>query len=119
MKINNQKGNSWIGIVIAVALIWGISSLFSKDGVKGDTLESNSYQGIYSGSSYGGNYDYDSYDYEEPENPYDEGSGHSAGYEWAQENEPSECGGNSDSFIEGCQEYLDEMEAYYDEEYED
>jgi hypothetical protein len=56
---------------------------------------------------------------EEPSNPYDDGSGHSAGYEWAQENDPSSCGGNSDSFIEGCQEYLDQQEAYEDNESEE
>lgn len=42
-------------------------------------------------------------------------SGHQAGYDWAAENgitEPEDCGGNSQSFIEGCesfgQEYQDE-----------
>jgi hypothetical protein len=119
MKINKQKGNSWIGVIIIIALIWGISSLFSKDEVKSDSLESNAYESTYPGSSYNG-YDSDSYNYqEEPENPYDDGSGHYAGYEWAMENEPSECGGNSDSFIEGCQEYLDEMDAYNEENYEE
>lgn len=65
-----------------------------------------------SGGSGGGKYD----DYqEEPEeasieeSPYDEGTGHNAGYVWAQTNgltDPSECGGDSDSFIQGCQEYV-------------
>jgi hypothetical protein len=35
-------------------------------------------------------------------------SGHEAGFDWARENglsDPSECGGNSDSFIEGCEAY--------------
>lgn len=114
---NNQKGNTWVGVIIVIVIIWGVSSLFSKDEVKNDSLKSNAYEATYYGSSHDDNYD--SYDYEEPENPYDEGSGHSAGYEWAMENEPSECGGNSDSFIEGCQEYLDEMEAYYEEGYEE
>lgn len=39
------------------------------------------------------------------------GSGHEAGYEWAAENditEPSDCGGNSQSFIEGCEAYAEE-----------
>ena len=42
----------------------------------------------------------------------DDCSGHNAGYEWASNNEvtdPSDCGGNSQSFIEGCQAYA---EAY-------
>lgn len=47
----------------------------------------------------------------EPENPYDEGSGHYAGYEWAIENNSS-CDGNSDSFNEGCEEYYNQLDAY-------
>jgi len=41
-------------------------------------------------------------------------SGHEAGYEWAEENEvndPDDCDGNSDSFIEGCQAYAEEQQA--------
>ena len=49
--------------------------------------------------------------YEDQGAPYgctDDCSGHSAGYEWAAENDitdPSDCGGNSQSFIEGCEAY--------------
>lgn len=69
-------------------------------------------------------YDYESdysngYSYEEveeptePENPYSSyEEGHSAGYEWAQENEVDNCGGNSNSFIEGCEEYLYQRDEY-------
>lgn len=39
-------------------------------------------------------------------NPYSPGSGHYAGFEWAQDNNVSSCGGNSQSFINGCEEYL-------------
>ena len=39
-------------------------------------------------------------------NPYLSGTGHYAGYEWAYRNDVTSCGGNSDSFIEGCEEYL-------------
>lgn len=65
--------------------------------------------GYYSGSSYD--------DYEnapvEPENPYSTfQEGHYAGYEWAQDNEVDSCGGNSDSFIEGCEEYVNERDEY-------
>lgn len=38
-------------------------------------------------------------------------SGHDAGYEWAEENgisDPSDCGGKSESFIEGCEAYANE-----------
>ncbi len=50
----------------------------------------------------------------EPENPYDEGSGHYAGYEWAESSGSGSCGGNSQSFIEGCEEY-ESQEAEYQE----
>ncbi len=47
-----------------------------------------------------------------PENPYDDGSGHYAGFEWAESRDPASCGGNSASFIEGCQTFLDQSAAY-------
>lgn len=40
-------------------------------------------------------------------------SGHEAGYNWAEENgisDADDCGGNSESFIEGCQSYVEENE---------
>ena len=48
----------------------------------------------------------------EPENPYAAGTGHYAGYEWAQSHDGAACNGNSQSFNEGCEEY-DEQEAEY------
>jgi len=42
----------------------------------------------------------------------DDCSGHDAGYEWASDHgitDPDDCGGNSDSFIEGCQAYANEQ----------
>lgn len=50
----------------------------------------------------------------EPENPYDEGTGHYAGYEWAEANNPGTCGGRSQSFIEGCEEYQRQESEYED-----
>lgn len=50
----------------------------------------------------------------EPVNPYDEGSGHYAGFEWAENKGSGTCGGNSESFIEGCEEY-ENQEAKYQE----
>lgn len=44
----------------------------------------------------------------------DDCSGHEAGYRWAEENgidDPDNCGGNSDSFIEGCQAYAEEQQV--------
>lgn len=52
---------------------------------------------------------YGSSDYSEPENPYSGGSGHSAGYDWAERTGGS-CNGNSNSFNEGCEEYYRQME---------
>lgn len=46
----------------------------------------------------------------EPENPYGSGSGHYAGFEWGENG--NSCGGNSNSFIEGCEEYLSQLEDY-------
>jgi hypothetical protein len=39
-------------------------------------------------------------------------SGHKAGYNWAEKKgitNPSDCGGNSNSFIEGCRSYAREQ----------
>lgn len=47
-----------------------------------------------------------------PRNPYNKGTGHYAGFEWASEKTPIRCGGNSGSFIEGCQAFLDQQEDY-------
>jgi hypothetical protein len=51
-------------------------------------------------------------------------SGHKAGYEWAEENDIDDsfdCSGNSDSFNEGCESYVEEQEEEEEEEddYED
>jgi hypothetical protein len=47
----------------------------------------------------------------EPENPYNEDTGHYAGYSWAQENSEA-CDGSSESFNEGCNEYYAQLDAY-------
>ena len=41
----------------------------------------------------------------------DDCSGHEAGYQWAEDNgihDPIDCDGNSMSFIDGCEEYVEE-----------
>ena len=41
-------------------------------------------------------------------------SGHEAGYEWASEHDiddPDDCDGNSESFIEGCRAYAEEQQS--------
>ncbi len=47
----------------------------------------------------------------EPQNPYNDGGGHDAGFNWAAEN-GGECNGNSDSFNEGCEEYHRQLNQY-------
>lgn len=48
----------------------------------------------------------------EPENPYSEGTGHYAGYEWAEKNASGDCTASSQSFKEGCEEYEEQESAY-------
>jgi hypothetical protein len=46
-------------------------------------------------------------------------SGHDAGYDWAEENDiddPDDCGGNSNSFIEGCEQYAEEQQSDAEDE---
>lgn len=46
----------------------------------------------------------------EPENPYNEWSGHYAGYQWWEEGKS--CWGNSNSFIEGCELAEEQLTAF-------
>jgi hypothetical protein len=46
-----------------------------------------------------------------PQNPYNDGGGHDAGFNWAAE-KGGGCNGNSDSFNEGCAEYHRQMNKY-------
>lgn len=49
-------------------------------------------------------------------------SGHEAGYEWAEDKgitDSSDCGGNSNSFIEGCEAYAEEQEEAEEPEEDD
>jgi hypothetical protein len=48
----------------------------------------------------------------EPENSYSEGTGHYAGYEWAEKHGSATCSTSSSSFNEGCEEY-ESQEAEY------
>ena len=40
-------------------------------------------------------------------NPYQDGTGHYAGWEWSYDKQVSTCGGKSSSFIEGCEANLE------------
>ena len=46
-----------------------------------------------------------------PYNPYGNGGGHDAGFNWASETGGG-CDGNSDSFNEGCAEYYRQLNQY-------
>ena len=48
-----------------------------------------------------------------PSNPYDQETGHFAGFEWAEQTGGG-CDGNSVSFNEGCEEYYDQLSKYED-----
>jgi len=48
----------------------------------------------------------------EPDNPYSEGTGHYAGYEWAEKNGSGACNSSSTSFNEGCEEYERQESEY-------
>ncbi len=48
-------------------------------------------------------------------------SGHSAGYDWAADKgieDADDCGGNSNSFIEGCRAWAEEKEAEEESNYD-
>lgn len=47
----------------------------------------------------------------EPQNPYSDGGGHDAGFNWARDTGGA-CNGNSDSFNEGCAEYHRQLAEY-------
>lgn len=80
------------------------------------------------GDYYEGRYDEDRQLYEDSPTTSDnwectdDCSGHEAGYEWASDqgiSSPDDCGGKSDSFIEGCESYANEQMMEADEEYYD
>jgi hypothetical protein len=96
-----NKGNGVIGLIIIIAVIWGVSSFFGDDENDYVMQEHPNYANYQESR--------DCSDLE-PENPYDYGSGHYAGFEWGENG--NYCSGNSDSFVEGCEEYEIQDEAY-------
>lgn len=63
--------------------------------------------------------------YQDAGSPYgctEDCSGHEAGYQWAEDNGiegPDDCGGRSNSFIEGCMTYAEEYQEQAKENEED
>ena len=47
-----------------------------------------------------------------PKNFYSSGTGHYAGWDWAERANPGLCTGNSSSFIEGCENYQKQLGSY-------
>ena len=56
------------------------------------------------------NYYQENYRCTPPDNPYSIGTGHYAGFEWGLKG--NSCRGNSNSFIEGCEEYHSQESKY-------
>ncbi len=92
---------------ILVLLFWGaifywVYSYFTAE----DKTDAYNYNTSYSNSYSSKTKDCSTL---EPDNPYSEGSGHYAGFEWGERG--NSCSGNSQSFVEGCEEFerLDEV----------
>jgi len=87
---NNKNYIFWIACFLAVFILSGCSS---------DYQETNPNYSNYATPTFNG--------YE----CTDDCSGHEAGYNWAEKNgiiDPGDCGGKSNSFIEGCEAYAEE-----------
>jgi hypothetical protein len=80
------------GVIILV--VWFAWSHFHKD--KEEQVQQAANGGYY--------YQADDSEPVEMENPFDYGSGHGAGYEWA-ESSGGNCNTGNSSFDEGCKEY--------------
>jgi hypothetical protein len=96
-----------VGIAFIALIWWGGSSVWNW--AFGDSGSSSDYENSYSQPN---SFFDSSGDCNEPENPYDEGSGHYAGWQWGEEG--NYCSGNSSSFVEGCEDY-----EYVESKYED
>lgn len=100
--MNDDLGSGWATSIIIGLIIWGAFSYFHNQAEQKAVVSESAYgtAEIQSGRL----------ECYEPENPYDDGSGHFAGWEWGAEG--NYCDGNSNSFIEGCEEYEAAEEEY-------
>lgn len=103
-----EKENNWISWVVIIVVIWGAYSIFTDEDLD-SSEERTSYSSARSYEDedryYSGGSTFNGYDCT------DDCSGHEAGYEWAEDKDiydESDCGGNSNSFIEGCLSYVEE-----------
>lgn len=97
-----DKENNFVSIIILGLIIWGVVSFFSSD-----KKEEEIYKQSPQYESYKETKDCFSL---EPSNPYGSNSGHYAGFEWGEQG--NSCGGNSNSFIEGCEEYQSQEDIF-------
>jgi hypothetical protein len=113
-KIYTNRGEGEISVIVVVGLVaWGIFAIFGGEDSQGRTLVQDDSERKVIMQEHPNYQEYEEAkdcSALEPENPYDEGSGHYAGFEWGENG--NACGGNSDSFIEGCEEYDSEAAAY-------
>jgi hypothetical protein len=98
----NELGENIGGIIFIALIAWGGYGLYNHFWGDKDVYNQtdSSYSTPYSNSR----------TCIEPENPYSYNSGHYVGYEWGENGKT--CGGNSRSFIEGCEEYESQEESY-------
>lgn len=98
-----KRGEGELGaIIIIVLVVWGAYAFFGEDKEDMAVMQEHPNYEEYKETK-----DCSSL---EPENPYNEGSGHYAGFEWGENG--NSCGGNSSSFIEGCEEHESQEGAY-------
>ena len=99
--MDNKDGGGFWGFIFIALAIWGVYSIFFKQ-------DNSSY------SPYSSSYSESPRDCSvlEPNNPYNNGTGHYAGYEWSENNGGGFCNGNSNSFNEGCEEFNSQQEVY-------
>ncbi|OGH23823.1 MAG: hypothetical protein A2629_00055 [Candidatus Levybacteria bacterium RIFCSPHIGHO2_01_FULL_41_15] len=100
----SDGGFSWVGFIVLIFIIWGAYSLFKGDDSSTQIMQEHPSYETYEESRDCGDL--------EPSNPYGYGSGHYAGFEWAEQNGGGYCDGDSDSFNEGCEEYSSQEDAY-------
>jgi hypothetical protein len=111
-----------------IALFFSVSNLTGcgsgSGGGRYDEYEADTSDEYNRGEVEADTADVDAADVVEPtfDNCTDDCSGHEAGFQWAQDNDvtdSSECGGNSDSFIEGCEAFAQERETLAQEQAEE
>jgi hypothetical protein len=100
-KKNEDEGVNIVGIIVILILLFWAYNQYTSKNISDDYGYDVKTEGIIEQPNCESLY---------PQNPYDYDTGHSAGFEWGASGKG--CGGNSTSFIEGCEEYQNQEEAY-------